>query len=211
MVHLPATFHRSPALSLSVRTLYALCLLTHISQIPRPFHPCSPYNALPCSWSRPSLISMPGGVIGLLFESFCEMNAIGSPRCTRTGNGLLHYNTHPRSQQYTKEPGESQNLRVSVGFLKQLIRYRNLDVSNFHFRLRTWAVAAITWAVGEPGWEVILKPLNSPRWILHTCSNWFAFCPLSFPMAALGEHEICSICNSSIKPATSQAKHSLDC
>jgi hypothetical protein len=33
--------------------------------------------------------------------------------------------------------------------LKQVVRYRNLDMSDFHFRLWTWAVAAIAWAVGE--------------------------------------------------------------
>jgi hypothetical protein len=35
---------------------------------------------------------------------------------------------------------------------KQVIRRRNLDMSNFHFRLWTWAVAASTWAVGEQTW-----------------------------------------------------------
>jgi hypothetical protein len=39
-------------------------------------------------------------------------------------------------------------------FDEQVVRYRNLDMSTFHFRPWTWAVAAITWAVDEPGWAV---------------------------------------------------------
>jgi hypothetical protein len=33
-----------------------------------------------------------------------------------------------------------------AGNLQQVVRYRNLDMSNFHFRLWTWAVAALAWA-----------------------------------------------------------------
>ena len=33
---------------------------------------------------------------------------------------------------------------------QQVVQYRNLNMSIFHFRLWTWAIAVITWAVGEP-------------------------------------------------------------
>jgi hypothetical protein len=39
-----------------------------------------------------------------------------------------------------------------LGHQIQGIRHRNLDMSNFHFRVWTWAVTASTWAVGEQTW-----------------------------------------------------------
>lgn len=51
--------------------------------------------------------------------------------------------------------GQLFDLHGSLRFLIQFnwdkaVRYRNLDMSIFHFLLWTWAVAAIAWTVGEP-------------------------------------------------------------